>query len=359
MIMSNNEHEATVSGGGLGPVPAVASDWVELTREDVLDPNLPIVDAHHHLWDHRGRYLLDEILADIGSGHNVLGTVHVDADAMYNVDADARFAAVGETEFINGIAAMSASGLYGPARVCAGIVGFVDLRQGRAVEPLLEAHLQRAGMRFKGIRQCSAFDLDPAINTTPIPIPPGLLLDAAFRDGFSRLAPLGLSFDGWLYHSQIGEFADLADAFPGTTLVLDHVGAPLAIGTYAGRREEVFAVWRQSIADLARRPNVVVKLGGLGMTIFDFGFERLPAPASSAALASAWSPYVLSCIESFGPDRCMFESNFPVDKVTCSYRLLWNTFKRIASGASEAEKSLLFSATATRVYRLRLGERHD
>jgi predicted TIM-barrel fold metal-dependent hydrolase len=327
--------------------------WLAKRQEAILEPDMPIIDPHHHLWDRGSRYLLEEILGDIGSGHNILATVYLQCDSMYRAGGDPLMAPLGETEFVNGIAAMSASGTYGPARVCAGIVGFAELTLGDRIDPLLEAHLRASG-RFRGVRQCSAWDADRSIKSTPMEIPAGLLLDANFRKGFARLARHSLSFDAWLYHPQIPEFTDLSRAFPDTTLILDHIGAPLGIGVYAGKRQEVFATWRRSIEELARSPNAFVKLGGMAMHLFGLPFERGDAPPSSEQLAQAWRPYVETCIQAFGPDRCMFESNFPVDKRGVGYAVLWNAYKRLAAGYSESEKAALFRETARRVYRLEL-----
>ncbi len=328
--------------------------WLARHDEPVLEAALPIIDPHHHLWDRDSRYLFDEFAADIASGHDIRGSVFVQCDEMYRAGGDPHFAPLGETEFVNGIAAMSASGRYGAARVCAGIVGAVDLQLGARVEPVLEAHLRAAGERFRGIRGRSVWDADQTIKGSSQDFPPGLLLDGRFRDGVARLARHGLSFDAWLFHPQLPEFADLAGAFADTTMVLDHIGAPLGIGAYAGRGDEVFASWRRNMAELAQRPNVVVKLGGLGMHLFGFRLDatQRDAPAPSAELARLWRPYLESCIELFGAGRCMFESNFPVDKRAVSYRVLWNAFKRIAAGCSAAEKAALFHDTAQRVYRL-------
>ena len=330
---------------------AIDEDWLAKRREEILEPDLPIIDPHHHLWDRGSRYLLDEVLRDIGSGHNVRATVYLQCDSMYRADGDPLTAPLGETEFVNGIAAMSASGVYGPARVCAGIVGFADLTHGDQIDPLLEAH-GRASGRFRGVRHCSVWDADRTIKSTPMDFAKGLLLDAKFREGFARLSKYDLSFDSWIYHPQIPELADLASAFPRTPVILDHIGAPLNVGAYAGKRDEVFQAWRKSIGDLARRPNVYVKLGGMGMHLFGFDFEHREMPASSEELAEAWRPFVEVCIDAFGADRCMFESNFPVDKRSCSYAVLWNAYKRLASACSAAEKEALFFGTAKRVYRL-------
>jgi predicted TIM-barrel fold metal-dependent hydrolase len=327
--------------------------WLALREEPVIEPDLPIIDPHHHLWDRGARYLFEDILRDVGSGHNIRSTVYLQCDSMYPAEGDRNLAPVGETEFVNGVAAMSASGLYGPARICAGIVGFANLFLGARVDEVLEAHL-RASSRFRGVRYCAVWDADRSIKTTPMDFPKGLLLDAKFREGFARLARFGLSYDTWLYHPQITELADLARAFPETSIILDHIGAPLAIGAYAGRRDEVFKTWRRNIAELAACPNASVKLGGMGMHVFGFGFDEADSPPSSEQLAQAWRPYVETCIEAFGVERSMFESNFPVDKRSCSYAVLWNAFKRLASGYSAEEKAALFQKTAARVYRLAL-----
>ena len=331
---------------------ALKPDWLALHREEPLEPGLPIVDPHHHLWDHPGNpYLLPDLLKDLDCGHNIVATVFVECRAMYRADAPVERKSLGETEFVNGIAAMSASGAYGPARVCAGIVGNVDLRHGARAGAILEAHMAVAGGRFRGIRNGSAWHPD-GIKATSANPPPGLLQDRSFREGFASLARLGLSFDAWLLHTQIDDILDLARAFPGTPLVLDHVGGPLGIGPYVGKRDEVFAQWRQAIGELARCPNVHVKLGGLGMHTIGFDFHARARPPTSQELAQAWRPYIETCIAAFGARRSMFESNFPVDKGTCSYQVLWNAFKRIAAACSDDETTALFGGTATRVYRL-------
>jgi len=330
-------------------------DWLAQRREDIIDAARPIVDPHHHLWDRGGqRYLIEELAADTGSGHNVIATVYVEARSMYRAGGPEAFRPVGEIEFANGAAAMSASGGYGPAAICAGIVGHVNLMLGEAARPVLEAEIAAGQGRFRGIRHSSAWDADPDVAHMYATRPKGLLLDSTFRKGFACLAPLGLSFDAWLFHPQIGELANLARAFPETRIVLDHCGGPVGIGSYANRREEIFPGWKASIRDAARCPNVVVKLGGLAMRLLGYDFHERPLPPSSEEAAAAWRPYIETCIEAFGPDRCMFESNFPPDKGQCSYQVIFNAFKRIAAPYSEAEKTALFSKTATDVYRLKL-----
>lgn len=332
----------------------VRPDWLALHDEAALAPAMPIIDPHHHLWGHAGHpYFLPELLADTNTGHRIEATVFVECRAMYRADGPLEARSLGETEFVNGVAAMSASGQFGPTRACAAIVGNVDLRWGARAHAALEAHIAVAGGRFRGIRNGSAWDAS-GIRATSANPPPGLLLDPDFRVGFASLARLGLSFDAWLVQSQHADFLDLARAFPDTTLVLDHCGGPLGIGPYANRRDEVFATWRTSLQAIARCPNVQIKLGGLGMHTLGFDFPRQARPPSSEALAQAWAPYIETCIEAFGAQRAMFESNFPVDKGTCSYGVLWNAFKRIAAQYSADEQAALFSGTASRVYRIEL-----
>jgi predicted TIM-barrel fold metal-dependent hydrolase len=336
-----------------GLYAGVNKDWLEQYSEEIIDPDRVIVDAHHHLWDRSGaRYLFDEVLEDVGSGHNILSTVYVDCRSMYRANGAEHFRSVGEVEFANGVAAMSAGGGYGQTQICAGIVGHADLRLGMEVKPVLEALVQAGQGRFRGIRQVSAWDKDPQVITPMASRPRGLLLDKKFRSGFQYLAPLGLSFDAFLFHPQIPELSDLARAFPETRIVLDHIGGPLGLGSYASRRDENFVQWKKAIQTLALSPNVWVKLGGLGMKMAGFDFHLREKPPSSSQLASAWRPYIETCIEAFGSERSMFESNFPPDKGTCSYGVLWNAFKRISGGYSETEKTNLFSKAGCDFYRL-------
>ena len=334
--------------------PPVRQEWLDRRREEIIEPDLPIVDPHHHLVDRpeTGRYLLPELLADLGAGHNIGATVYLEWLSMYRATGPAELRPVGEIEFANGVAAMAASGTYGKTQVCAGIVGYADLKLGAAVEKALQAMIEAGGGRFRGIRFITASHPDQTAWGSMVTRPEGLLTDRHVREGFARLAPLGLSFDAWMYHTQLGELADLARAFPETQIVLDHVGGAIGLGRYTGKRDEVFAEWSGRIRELAACPNVHVKLGGLGMRMFGFTLHTGELPPSSQELAAAWRPYIETCIAAFGPERAMFESNFPVDKGSCSYAALWNAFKHIAAGCSAAEKAAMFSGTATKVYRL-------
>lgn len=341
------------SYGSPSPHLTVRPDWLTLHREDILEPTLPIVDPHHHLWDRpNNRYFAFDLLDDIVSGHDIRATVAVEAGAMYRAGGDEAMRPVGEVEFLNGQAAISASGAYGRCRIAAGIVGTADLRLGDRVRPVLENLVRAGGDRIRGIRFISVWHADPAAHASLARPPAHVLQDAQVRKGFAHLAPLGLSFDAWMYHTQLDEALELARTFPDTTMILNHVGGAIGIGPYAGKRDEVFAAWRTSMLELARCANVYVKLGGMGMRLFGFDFAARARPPTSEDLAQAWRPYVETCIEAFGARRCMFESNFPVDKGSCSYHVLWNAFKRIAAGASAQDKRWLFRATACEAYRL-------
>jgi len=339
---------------GHGRQIVIREDWLRLTEEPILEPGLPIVDPHHHLWerDARGTYLLPQLLADTGSGHDIRGTIFVQCGEMYRAAGPTDEHSLGETEFVTGIAAMSASGRHGKTRACAGIIGMVDLTLGDKVDPLLERHIAIAGGRFCGISNRTAWHSSPEVTSNLVSPPPGPLENPAFHDGARRLARHGLPLDVWGYHTQLPHVIRLARAVPELTVVVDHVGGPLGIGPFEGRQAEVFPEWKKLILELAALPNTVVKLGGLTMYVTGFHFHRRPKPPGSEELAKVWKPYIETCIEAWGAERCMFESNFPVDKGMCSYAVLWNALKRLASGAGAAEKTALFSGTAMRVYKL-------
>ena len=335
------------------------NEWLARHVEDALEPELPIVDPHHHLVERpeTGRYLLPELLADTGSGHNIVATVYLEWLSMYRAAGPAEMKPVGEIEFANGVAAMAASGGYGKTQFCAGIVGYADLSLGGAVEKVLRAQIEAGGGpggRFKGIRYISATHPDQSAWGSPVLRPEGMLVDPKVREGFEVLGKLGLTFDAWCYHTQLVELIDLAHAFPAQKIVLDHVGGAIGLGRYKGKRDEVFAEWSGRIKELASCANVHIKLGGLGMRMFGFDVHEQAEPPSSETLARLWRPYIETCIAAFGPERAMFESNFPVDKGSGSYQVFWNAFKRIAAGASASEKTALFSGAATKFYGLSL-----
>jgi predicted TIM-barrel fold metal-dependent hydrolase len=331
----------------------IRNDWLAKHTEEIIEPGLPIVDPHHHLYDRpRYTYLFPDLLADVGSGHNISATLYEQAGSMYRAEGPEELKSLGETEFVCGVAAMSASGNYGPTRCIAGVVGFVDLRLGSRAKGVLERHIAISDGRLRGIRNGSTWSDDPVLKGFGNAAGPGLYLDKSFREGFAALISLDLAFDAWVFQTQLGDVVDLARAFPQARIVLNHVGGPVAIGPYAGKRDEAFAAWRTSIREVASFPNTYVKLGGLGMKMIGFDFFEKPNPPSSQDLEKAWRPYIETSIAAFGPQRAMFESNFPVDKGSCSYQVLWNAFKRIAAGHSADEKTALFSGAARKAYRL-------
>jgi L-fuconolactonase len=329
--------------------------WLAQIQEDILEPDLAIIDPHHHLWDRNGStYLLPELHEDTDSGHNIVATVFVECSSMYRARGPEHMAVVGETEFVNGIAAQSASGEYGPMQACAGIVSFADLAVGNAVDEVLESHIAAAPGRFRGIRHAAGWDADPRVKNSHTNPPKDLLMDATFREGYARLGHYGLSFDAWCYHHQIPQLTDLARANPEVPVIFDHFGGPLGIGPYEGKRAEILAQWKLDVAELAQCENVFAKIGGVNMAVNGFGFHKRDKPATSDQLVAETKDFYMHSIDVFGPDRCMFESNFPVDKVSVSYAVLWNAFKKMASGFSASEKQDLFHDTAKRAYRLEL-----
>ena len=324
--------------------------WLAKLEEDVLEPDLPIVDPHHHLWLRGGyTYLMPELAADMDCGHNIAATVFAECHSMYRKDGPEEERSLGETEFVTGQAAMSASGEFGPARACAVMFGNVDMTLGAAAEPLLERHIEASGGRFRGVRYSTGWDADDRIRS--VAPESGMLVEGKVKEAASILARLGLALDSWLYHPQLDEVAELADAVPDLTIVLNHVGSPILGGPYRGRRDEVFAEWRERIRRVGERENVYVKLGALPIRMPDFAGDR-SLPPGSEEVAAAWRPWIETCIEAFSPARAMYESNFPVQKRWCSYQVCWNAFKRISQEATATEKADLFAGAAARAYRI-------
>ena len=340
--------------------------------EAILEPDLPIIDPHHHLWDlrpmlpmfpeprHRfietllpvAHYTFDQFNAEVASGHNIVATVFMECGAFYNAAYDDAKKSIGEVEFVNGVAAQSASGLYGNSRLCAGIIGHADLQLGAAAGEVLDALQAASPNRFKGIRHQGAWDADTDVLGPPFHAPPELYKNTAFREGFAELGKRGMSFDAWILEPQLPDVIDLARAFPDTPICLDHCGTPLGMASYSGKLEERFDIWRSNIIELGKCENVMVKLGGLAMHNCALPKDGPAAGIGSEELARLWRPYIETCIEAFGADRAMFESNYPVDRWGATYPVLWNAFKRIASGASDSEKTALFAGNASRFYRI-------
>ena len=324
--------------------------WLSSLQEDVLEPELPIIDPHHHLWVRSGyTYLMPEFAADLASGHNIVATIFAECHSMYRLTGPEQTRSLGETEFVRGQAAMSASGDFGTTRACDAMFGNVDLTLGAAVEPLLEQHLEASGGRFRGVRISSGWHQDERINN--VAEQAGVLLDPRVSDAVKVIQRMGLSLDCWLYHTQLDEFAQLADAHPDLTIVLNHVGSPILGGPYRGRTDEVFEHWKVGIVHASERQNVFVKLGAMPIRMPSYAGDRT-LPPGSEEVAAAWRPWMETCIEAFGVERSMYESNFPVQKRWCSYQVCWNAFKRISAGASVAEKAQLFAGAAARAYRM-------
>ena len=341
-------------------MPFGGNDWLALTQEPALEPDLPICDPHHHFWDSRAaripyqRYLLHELADDITSGHNVRSTVFVEARSMYRASGPEEMRPVGEVEFVQGLAAASASGLYGPGRAAASIVGHANLLLGERVEPVLEALQAASPNRFRGIRHSVTWDPHPELENTAAHNMQGQLANETFRAGARVLARMGLTLEGWMFFPQLPELADFAKAVPDLTIILNHIGGLVRVGPYANRDDEVLATWRRGIAAVAECPNVVIKLGGMGMPRTGFDWHLRDTPIGSEELADAMAPFKHYCIEQFGPNRCMFESNFPVDKVSFSYNVMYNAFKRLSQGYSADERAAMFHDTAARVYRVEI-----
>jgi predicted TIM-barrel fold metal-dependent hydrolase len=332
----------------------MATKRFEGRDEPIIEPGIPIVDAHHHLFDRPGqRYMLDEYLEDAGAGHNIVASVYIETLAFARPSGPELMRPIGEIEFAVGAAAMAASQVYGTCDVCAAIVGYADLRVGDAIAPFLDRALELSPDRFRGVRQLAIEHPDAApFRFVTHPPPPGILASPGFRPAFHHLAERDLSFDAAVFHHQLPDVAALADAFPTATIILNHMGLAMAMELDEMHRREVFQQWRALLSELARRPNIVCKIGGLGLPFWGFGFETRPQPASSAELAQAWRPYVLTAIEAFGVSRCMMESNYPPDARSCGFVPLWNALKRIVQDFSAVEKTALFNSVAAKTYKL-------
>lgn len=327
------------------PVPR--QEWLDLVDEQAEEPDLPIIDAHHHLWQTPYPYLLPEFLNDLASGHSIRATVYAEAHVMHRWTGPEAMRPLGEVEFANGIAAMSASGAFGPVQVNAAILGHANLALGAEVAPVLEAMASVAPDRFRGIRHYTARDEAVRLGS-----PEGLMATPEYRAGFAVLQEMGLVYEAWVYHPQLPELIDLMEAHPGAHVVLNHIGGRIGIGPYSDRQPEVIASWQADMRRLARYPSLTVKIGGLGMALCGFGFHQQAAPPTSDQLAAAWEERVCTVIDIFGAERCMFESNFPVDKASCSYVALWNAFKKISARYGGVQRARLFFGTAKDVYRL-------
>jgi len=352
-----NDNAFSSYRGNLPRTAAELQAWHATSpSEDAIEPGLPIVDPHHHLFGTAAdalHYRREDLARDLASGHRVMGTVYVEAySSGWHTTGPEALRSLGEVDMIVRASAAPVQAPHGTCQVAAGIVTNVDLELGDAAGPVLQAHEAAARGRLRGVRHRATHVGGSVGALAKHPSKPGVLADRAFRQGFAWLGRMGMGFDAWLYHTQLGELAGLADAFPDTTIVLNHAGGVIGVAEFRAQHADVMAGWRRDMRALARRPNVHVKVGGMGMALFGFGFEAGARPASSDALARAWQPYIDTCLETFGPRRCMFESNFPVDKQSCGYVELWNAFKRATKSLAPAERAHLFYRTACSAYRL-------
>ncbi len=333
----------------------MTNSWLEQVEEEIVDAERPIIDPHHHLWsdkDEASDYEIEHLWSDMAKGHKVIGTVFVECSTNYRKEGPKELWPVGETEYVINQAKKSRDASTSAQAPILGIVSHANLKLGEAVIEVIEAHREAAGGLLRGIRHSVAYYPHPPAVARYTGRIRHLLLDAQFRRGFAQLASAGLSFDAWLTHEQIPELTDIARAFPDTTIICDHFGGPMGIGEYAGKQLEIFPQWQKNIAELATCKNVVAKLGGLAMPINGWGWDQRATPATSDEIVDAHSAYYLHTIDCFGPSRCMFESNFPVDRLSVSYNVLWNAFKKIAHPFSADEQHAMFMATAQRIYNL-------
>ncbi|GAB1269000.1 amidohydrolase family protein [Aurantivibrio infirmus] len=336
--------------------PVIHEDhqWLEAVQEEIIDPGRPIIDPHHHLWQRRrgSDYVLSDFWADTDSGHNIVSSVFIECHTNYLEDGPEHLRPVGETQFVADIAAQSRLGDTNQCRVAAIVAGGDLCLEAALVEELLAVHQHEGKGLFRGVRHAGAWEDDGDFLLIRGRGPKGLYANKNFRKSVRLLGAKGFTYDTWHYHHQNQSFLDFVKAVPDTTIVLDHFGTPLGVGPYAGKRAEIFQQWKKDIADIAQCPNVYAKLGGLAMPDNGFGWNLRDVPPSSDEFVAAQKDYYLHTLDCFGPDRCMFESNFPVDKYSLSYHVVWNAFKKMSDGFSDSEKDALFFKTAEHVYGL-------
>ena len=336
-------------------MPPTGNDWLALTTEETLEPEIAICDPHHHFWVHRPepadyqQYLLPDLAGDVNSGHNVHSTVFIEVRCEYRTDGPDEMKPVGEVEYVQTIADASSSGSHGPTKAAAAIIGHADLKLGEGVRPVLEAMQAASPNRFRGVRHSVGWDESRELANREIK---GALGTDGYRAGAKVLAGMGLILENSLYFHQASELADFARALPELTIVLNHIGGLVRVGPYANRDEYVLPEWRKGIELMAKAPNIVLKLGGVGQTRFAYGWDERETPVGSEELAETLGPLMNHCIEQFGPERCMFESNYPVDKISYSYNVLFNAFKRLSKSYSATDRANLFHGTAARVYNI-------
>ena len=331
------------------------NEWLAQTPEETLEPEIPICDPHHHFWvsrpepAHYQQYLLPELISDVSSGHNVRSTVFIEVHCEYRQDGPDEMKPVGEVEYVQAIADDSATGKHGATRAAAAIIGHADLKLGMDVQRVLEAMQAASPDRFRGVRHSVGWDESPELANRDIK---GVLSTGGYRTGAKVLASMGLVLENSLYFHQLSELAQFARAVPDLIIVLNHIGGLLRVGPYANRDDEVLPEWRRGVEEVAKCPNIIMKLGGVGQLRYGYYWHDRETAIGSVELADALAPLMNHCIQQFGPDRCMFESNFPVDKVSYSYNVVYNAFKRLSKGYSVSERAAMFHDTAARVYNI-------
>ncbi|MDB9998728.1 amidohydrolase [Alphaproteobacteria bacterium] len=335
----------------------VRQEWLNQLIEDPILPNIPIIDPHHHLWDVGfGRYYIEELLEDINSsGHNILSTVYIMSSSntkIYSKDGLEEFKPLTEIEFATSEGKRADLIPNNKVKVNASIVGCVDLTYGNKLKPVLEKAVNISEGRLKGIRMLLASHTDPRISSGAVKSDLGLMLHPNFIDGAKCIQDANLSLDFWIYHTQLNEMEKIARALPDLTIILNHIGGPIHLGEYEGKQAATHREWRSAMMRLSRIPNINVKLGGLGMAVNGAKFHNSKFPPNSVQLSDVWKPWIYETIDMFGFDRCMFESNFPVDKGSCSYGALWNAFKVLAKDMSDDEINKLFSKNAAKIYKI-------
>lgn len=328
------------------PHQLVREDWLALGHEDVLAPEQPILDAHHHLWDRpEGRYAAGEFQRDVAQGHDIRASIFVQCRTGYRENGPVGFQPVGEVETI-----LKWCQEYPSHPV--GIIAFADLQLGDAVCPVLDALAAAGKGKVCGIRNTTAYHPHPMIRSNPRPTPEGLLRSDAFKAGARVLAEKGLCLDIWAYQTQLADVCALAQAVPDLTIIVNHCGGPLGVGPYRRDDPRTFHEWRTALGRVAELPNTHIKIGGFGLTVMGYAYARHPFPPHSKALAADWAPYFETCTELFGIKRALFESNFPVDKGQFSYRALWNAFKRLSAELDDDARNDLFWRNAASCYRI-------
>ena len=329
-------------------------EWIAQIKEEIINPELPIIDPHHHLWNGDNQlagsfpYLIENLNEDTFSGHNIVGTIFMECAQGYYLDGEEKYKPVGETEFV--INLIKDSEKLSKSTNIMGIIGFADLMLGHEVKDVLNTHLSKGEGLFRGIRHAAGWDKNNEIHNSHSNPIENIYHNKSFMKGAEELINLKLTFDAWHYHHQINDLSIFAKKYPELTIIHDHFGGPLGVGPYEGKKEEIFKKWKDDISLLSESKNVFAKLGGLAMPVNGWNFHKQNKPASSDQIVDMHHEYYLHTINCFGVERCMFESNFPVDRRSVSYHVIWNAFKKMVLGYSDEDKNKLFFKNAKDVY---------